>query len=303
MSPSSFHRLGLGRRARKDAPTQKSAPFRFAVGSLRFLWILDFGFWIFRPATVAALMLAAVSTRAADNASDAEMQGRALTQQLLAQQPTENYTNTGHLRLRDATDHRTDVPLRCEILVTATNWATAYEANLGTGQIASLYIIHTAGRANEYYYRTNAVAGGIPILGHLFRSSRLSGADTMAAFAGSDFWIADLGQEFLHWPQQMVLRQEVKRGQGCTVLESTTPHPTVGGYSRVVSWVDTENNGLVQAFAYDSDGQKLKEFYPKEVKKVNGQWHVGMMEMDNDQTDSRTRLEFDLEPAGADAQK
>ena len=38
----------------------------------------------------------------------------------------------------------------------------------------------------------------------------------------------------------------------------------------------------------------LKEFYPKDFKKVNGQWQVGSMEIDNVQTGSRTRLEFDL---------
>ena len=52
---------------------------------------------------------------------------------------------------------------------------------------------------------------------------------------------------------------------------------------------------FVQAFAYDADNQVLKEFYPKDIKKVNGQWQVGMMEMDNDTTDSRTRLVFDLD--------
>jgi len=30
---------------------------------------------------------------------------------------------------------------------------------------------------------------------------------------------------------------------------------------------------------------------------------VGMMEMDNDQTDSRTRLEFNLDSAGSNSQK
>jgi hypothetical protein len=44
----------------------------------------------------------------------------------------------------------------------------------------------------------------------------------------------------------------------------------------------------------DFNGKLLKEFMPKSFKKVNGQWEVGTMQMENVQTGSRTRLEFDL---------
>ncbi len=113
-------------------------------------------------------------------------------------------------------------------------------------------------------------------------------------FANSDFWLCDLGLEFFHWPQQKVLKKEIKRSRGCTVLESTNPNPATNGYSRVVSWIDGESGGIVQAEAYDFNGKLLKEFTPKSFKKVNGQWQVGTMQMDNVQTGSRTRLEFDL---------
>ena len=52
--------------------------------------------------------------------------------------------------------------------------------------------------------------------------------------------------------------------------------------------------GIVEAEAYDARNKKLKEFYPKDLKKVNGQWQVGSMEIDNVQTGSRTTLKFDL---------
>jgi len=87
---------------------------------------------------------------------------------------------------------------------------------------------------------------------------------------------------------------EVTRSGGATVLESTNPIPTTNGYSRVVSWIDSETLGIVQAQAYDVHGKLLKEFYPKDIKKVKGQWQVESMEIDNVQTGSRTRLEFDL---------
>ena len=116
----------------------------------------------------------------------------------------------------------------------------------------------------------------------------------MMSFAGSDFCVADLGLEFFHWPGQKILRGENMRGVFCRVLESTNPNPPSNGYSRVVSWIDNESLGIVQAKAYDAKGKLLKEFLPKDVKKVNGQWQVGSMEIDNVQTRSRSTLKFDL---------
>ncbi|MGP8021051.1 MAG: outer membrane lipoprotein-sorting protein [Limisphaerales bacterium] len=116
----------------------------------------------------------------------------------------------------------------------------------------------------------------------------------MRSFAGSDFWVEDLSLEFFHWPEQKILKHEMRRGRACQILESTNPSPSPNGYSRVVSWIDNETLGIVQAEAYDAKGELLKEFYPKSFKKVNGQWELQEMEIRNDQTGSRTRLEFDL---------
>jgi hypothetical protein len=134
------------------------------------------------------------------------------------------------------------------------------------------------------------------MLGHLFPSHQLTGDQIMASFAGSDFWICDLGLEFLHWPEQKVLRGDTARGQLCKVLESTNPNPSTNGYSRVLCWIDNETLGIVEAEAYDAKNKKLKEFYPKDFQKdkATGQWQVGSMEIDNVQTGSRTRLELDL---------
>jgi hypothetical protein len=78
------------------------------------------------------------------------------------------------------------------------------------------------------------------------------------------------------------------------VLESANSNPSTNGYSRVQTWIDNETFGLVQAKAYDAQGKLLKEFYPKDIKKVNGQWQLESMEIRNVQTRSRTRIVFDL---------
>ena len=177
-----------------------------------------------------------------------------------------------------------------------SNWLTFYQAAL-TKQTNYLRIIHVANLTNIYSYSTNAndavpVLGDIPLSGHFFPNHQVSGSALMTPFAHSDFWIADLGLEFFHWPEQKILKKENRRSRGCIVLESTNPNPSRNGYSRVVSWIDEETLGIVHAEAYDFKNKLLKEFDPKSFKKVNGQWELQEMEIDNVQTGSRTRLEF-----------
>ncbi len=212
----------------------------------------------------------------------------------------DNFTNTGILQKRDAKGARSEIPVGCKVTATQTNsnWLIIYEAG-ATNQRVTLAVIHAMGLPNRYFYRTNAAETvpllmDIPVIGHLFSSHQLVGPQLMVPFASSDFWIADLGLEFLHWPGQKILRGDTARGRLCKVLESANPAPSPNGYSRVDSWIDNETLGIVEARAYDSSGKLLKEFYPKDIKKVDGQWQVGSMEIDNVQTGSRTRLEFDF---------
>ena len=120
--------------------------------------------------------------------------------------------------------------------------------------------------------------------------------NAMIPFANSDFWIADLGLEFFHWSAQKILPKPTNlvRGREYTLLESTNPNPSTNGYSRVLSWIDKESGGILEAEAYDAQGKLLKVFEPKSFKKVDGQWELQEMEIRNVQTGSRTRLEFDL---------
>ena len=115
----------------------------------------------------------------------------------------------------------------------------------------------------------------------------------MAPFAGSDFWIADLGLEFFHWPEQIITGHETRRTRNCIVLESDNPNPA-SGYSRVVTWIDRETFAIIYAEAYDTNEKLLKIFDPKKAKKVNGQWELEDIEIQNAQTHSHTRIRFDL---------
>jgi len=239
--------------------------------------------------------------------SDAEIQGRKLAQQLCDARPAEDFTNTGVLQIRDGKGKRSEIPLDCWVIIfKATNWFSfysIYEAG-ATNQFVTLCNIHAVDNLNteshSTSYWTNShkqvplFMDGSSFLGKLLSNHQLSGSELMTPFANSDFWIVDLSLEFFHWPGQKILKKENKRSRGCMVLESTNPEPSTNSYSRVVSWIDEESGGIVQAEAYDFKNKLLKEFAPKSFKKVNGQWELQDMEIDNVQTGSRTRIEFDL---------
>ena len=247
------------------------------------------------PLLAAMVLFSAVGATAetTNTLSDAEIQGRQLVQKILELQPTENSTNSGVLDIRDTSGEHDKYSIKLETIVTATNWLDVYEKTdlANTSNSAGpfrLVIAHDASNSNQYRLTFNF--GDNPER-HWTKDN--SEAVKLLPFAG-DFGCADLGLEFFHWPQQKVLKKEFHRQCACTVLESTNPHPAAGGYSRVVSWIDNDSLGIVEAYAYDANGKKLKNFYPKDFKKVDGQYQLQSMVMENLQTGSKTRLEFDL---------
>jgi hypothetical protein len=256
----------------------------------------------------AILFLNVASHSQTNNLSDAEIQGHNLAQRLLEQQPATNFIQTGVLKIREANGTNTDFPVKFVTVVTETNWQTTYTAdfihydnsnNFGW-RGDTITIIHESGQPNQYKNRSSFIYGSkfrgeIMTLGPVGRTIQiLSDKEIITPFTDSDFWICDLGLEFFHWPEQKILKKEMHRSRGCTVLESTNPNPAAQSYSRVVSWIDEETLGIVEAYAYDANGKLLKDFYPKDFKKVRGQWQVQTLVMENVQTGSRSRLEFDL---------
>ena len=256
------------------------------------------------------LCAAAANAQTTTNLSAAEIQGRELAQEILSQRPAENAISTGVLLISDGSGNRSKIPIVCRTIVSVSvantnviipDWQIIYQAAL-TNQTQYLRVTHVTNQTEIYTYSTNAnaavpVVGDIPLVGHLFSSSHeVFGPALTTSYAGSDFWLGDLGLEFLHWPEQKVLPKttNLKRGRSYTLLESTNPNPSTNGYSRVLSWIDKETGGILEAEAYDVNGKLLKDFAPKSFKKVNGQWELQEMEIRNVQTGSSTKLEFDL---------
>ena len=221
-----------------------------------------------------------------------ELEGRALVAEMLAQKPDQNVTNTGWVKIRDAAGQQREIPARFEVFATPTNWVSVYETLAspdGSGG-QRLTVVHTCGEPNRYKLVHSGATGCTNAV-----AKELTADQIMVPFAGSDFWVADLGLEFLHWPAQRILRYEMRHGKSCKVLESVNPQPVPGGYARVVSWVMFESpHGIVHADAYDAKGDLLKRFDPKSLEKVQGEYQLEEMEMRNRQTGSRTVIKFEL---------
>ncbi len=157
-------------------------------------------------------------------------------------------------------------------------WQTTYKAKRG-GDVSEHWLIrHEIDQPNRYEHK-----------GRLVKRTEI-----LSSLAGSSFYIADFGMEFLHWPSQTVLKNQRRKSRLCHVLESRNPKPAKGEYHRVVSWVDKETGGILLADIYTAEVKPVKRFAVKGLTKKDGRWQVDEMEMRNTKTRARSRLYFHL---------
>jgi hypothetical protein len=221
-------------------------------------------------------------------------EGQALAAELRSARPSESMEVQGSLKIRDADGKRTRVPFRYRFVYGEKTWQNIYQTEPTRDVPAErLQVVHTDGEPNRYLFSRGR---GNPE--STAESVALAGDELMVPFARSDFWITDLGLEYLHWPEQRIVEEakiRMRKGRPCKVLESINPRPGAAGYTRVRSWIDTEKRQPILAEAYGPDNKLIKEFEIGTVAKLNGQWQVKDLEMSNAQTDSRTILEFNYE--------
>ncbi len=213
--------------------------------------------------------------------------GRELASKILRFKPVQNMSETLTFRITDKNHREIRVPVRFQIICSPTNFLNVYETigSNSNGPGMKLTIVHTSDRPNEYWLNQPLDAP----------ARKLGSAELWLPFAGSDFSAADLGLEFLHWPEQRVFRKGMTRNVFCHGLESTNPQPSSGGYSAVRSWVGANRPDeliLVRADAYDSSGKPLKWFEPTKLQQVKGAQELLEMEIHNRQAGTRTRVEF-----------
>lgn len=218
--------------------------------------------------------------------------GQTLAAELRSLRPTDNVEVRGQIRRRNAEGRRTVIPFVYRTRLNADTWETTYETP-GDHAIPAqkLTVTHADGAPTRYQLESPGAATNEP-------PRVLHGEAAMIPFAESDFWLADLGLEYFHWPEHRIVEEakiRMRKGRPCKVLESTNPHAGARGYSRVVSWIDNETGKPILAEAYGPDRKLLKEFEIGGVTKVQGAWQLKNMEMRDVTADSLTILEFQYE--------
>ena len=179
--------------------------------------------------------------------------------------------------VREGKRLKTDVVIQVEKLGQA-EWQTTYTAKRDEEISEYWRVHHEIGQPNRYEKK----------------SGLAKRAEIYSSLAGSSFFIADLGMDFLHWPSQVVLKTQRRKSRLCYVLESRNLKPGKGEYHRVVSWVDKKSGGILLADIYSGEAKPVKRFAVKGLTKKNGQWQVDEMEMRDTKTGTRSRLHFHL---------
>ena len=213
-------------------------------------------------------------------------EAQALVNTLLSQVPAEALSVRGVMTVRGTDRKRLKIPFQHSILPSPDGWRVIYKTESSAAKPAEwLEVIHRIGKPNEYLYHDQDLGA---------HAVELKQEDAAVPFAKTDFWLTDLGLEFLHWPDQRLVKDlkiTMRKGRPCKVLESTNPSPTDIGYGKVLSWIDSEHGGVIYAEASDPQGRHLKVFEVKAVR--DGQ--VSRIEIRNEQRDTRTSIEFFVE--------
>lgn len=245
---------------------------------------------------VLALTLAGGRSGAAEALLAGIEDGQQIAALLRAQAPAEASESRGRLRVRDADRKRLEIPLRITTVPGQREWVIVYEVPATPDHPGvRLTVIQAVDQPPRYLHQTNLVSGAAAPGGA--PAASVAGDQAMVPFAGTDFWLADLGRDFLYWPEQRLVSDvkiKMRKGVACKVLDSVRPESSGAGYRRVRSWVAVENGGLVYAEAYDPQDRLLKVFEVSGYKKVEGQWHVDELKIRDLRRDSLTRLELDV---------
>jgi Outer membrane lipoprotein-sorting protein len=263
---------------------------RLFLGAIVLAWVTAVAI----RAQEASLVSEAVAVRVV--AAGADPEAEALAHQIADQSPSQGSVLYGSLKIRTPEGRRVSVPVKYTIVPGTNEWRGIYEAQPTPWRGAErLVVIHRAGQPNRYEH---AAAGGP---GQLPKAAVTLATDqAYVPFGGSEFSLIDLGLDFLHWPEQRLLRDakiKVRSTRTCHVLESRAPASltAAGGYERVVSWLDTETGAPVYAEAFDRSGQRVKVFSLRGFTKAEGRWQPKELEMVNERLDSKSVLEFNYE--------
>jgi hypothetical protein len=199
--------------------------------------------------------------------------GRKLAAKLLTVKPAGDDSWRGVIKIFGRERKVMPVPISSELKMGETNWTVTYvTAPADTNLAESFTIIFCTNGPNRYFFGRADKPGAPP-----GEPREISGAEADIPIGGSDFWLSDLGLEFLHWPDQTRMRGDIRSSRGRYVLVSRNPHPHPGGYSSVKVFIDKETDQPTQAeaFGVEDTNKTVKSFsLEKLARKPDGSYEV-----------------------------
>lgn len=220
-----------------------------------------------------------------DESASPEVQGQQLATIIRSQVPIENYQTQGTLTVRSAKGQRQEYKISSLVYASPSHtWTNIFQIADLKGVIKSEYLIVRHPEKENVYFRTISKVDtqGQTLIERL--------KDPFIPIGNSDFMMGDMGFEFLFWPKQVVVRQQIRSGRTTYMLESSQVNPEV--YSKIICWVDKKTLGPMRAEAYDKKGELIKIFTVGGIKEINGEKVISRFDMENLQSRFFSRIEF-----------
>ncbi len=122
------------------------------------------------------------------------------------------------------------------------------------------------------------------------KTRRISGASSKTDyFMGTDFTYDDMGGRNVDEDTHTLLREEMRDGHQCWVVESV-PVDTREIYSRKVSWIRQDCDVAVYVEFYDKLSKLHRVMTVLDLQQVEGFWTIMKMEMKNVQNGHSTQI-------------
>lgn len=147
---------------------------------------------------------------------------------------------------------------------------------------AFLMLERNKGESEQYIY-----------LSGLKRTRRIVGREREGSFMGSDFSYADFERRDTRESNHKRLPDEDIGGIKTYVIESTPKKGAESAYSKIVTWVRTDNFLPLRIKFFDKKGKLLKTFYTKRIRTMDGRPVIVEAQMSNLQTKHTTELIVD----------
>ena len=96
---------------------------------------------------------------------------------------------------------------------------------------------------------------------------------------GTGVTYEDLALKFLYWQDARVIGEDNIRTRNCWKLQLRAPSRR-SQYSNVFLWVDQEGGALMRMEGYDWDGQLAKRFEVVSAQKIDGNWFLKQMRIE-----------------------